>query len=133
METKICTQCGRELPIEQFYWRDKKNNLRRSECKDCHNNYVKNKYQDNKNKINFLKTKLKCAKCGDDRYYVLDFHHIDPQEKEKPVSRLLSSSASENHLQNEIDKCICLCANCHREFHYLNTLNNITLQEYLSQ
>lgn len=32
----------------------------------------------------------------------------------------------------EIEKCIPLCANCHREFHYLEKENNITIDEYLT-
>lgn len=28
-------------------------------------------------------------------------------------------------------KCIILCANCHREFHYLERLNGITIDEFL--
>lgn len=32
----------------------------------------------------------------------------------------------------EIKKCVVLCANCHREFHYLQTKNpSYTLKEYL--
>ena len=27
---KTCTKCGRLLPVENFYWRDKKKGLRRS-------------------------------------------------------------------------------------------------------
>lgn len=28
-----------------------------------------------------LRKTLKCAICGEDRFYCLDFHHIDPSEK----------------------------------------------------
>lgn len=34
--TKICTKCGKELPIEEFNWRNKVKGTRRSECKYCH-------------------------------------------------------------------------------------------------
>ena len=40
METKICTKCGRELPIDQFNWRDKSKGTRRADCKECHSNYM---------------------------------------------------------------------------------------------
>lgn len=42
METKICTKCGRELPLESFNWRDKSKGTRRADCKECHNGYMKN-------------------------------------------------------------------------------------------
>ena len=43
----------------------------------------------------------------------------------------MSTKYSLDRLQKEIDKCVVLCANCHREFHYLNLLNNISLKDYL--
>ena len=131
METKICTKCGRELPIDQYYWRDRKAGKRRSECKDCHNGYVKQKYQERKENIDDLKSSLKCAKCGDSRFYVLDFHHKDPKEKDNTIARLTANQASEERLNQELQKCICLCANCHREFHYLENQNGLTIDEYL--
>jgi hypothetical protein len=44
METKICTQCNKELPIEEFYWRDKSKGIRRANCKTCHKNKEKMRY-----------------------------------------------------------------------------------------
>ena len=133
MEKKICTQCKRELPIEDFYWRDKKRGLRRSECKDCHNGYVKRNYQEKKQRVEEIKEEFGCQKCGDKRSYVLDFHHIEPKTKEQGIARLISNNATETHINNEIKKCVCLCANCHREFHYLeNKKEGFTLEDYLN-
>lgn len=86
-----------------------------------------------KNNINKIKESFTCAKCGDNRFYVLDFHHLDPSIKEETIARMLSNSASQEKIKEEIQKCICLCSNCHREFHYLqNQNNNFSIQEYLS-
>lgn len=133
MEVKKCTKCGRELPIDQFYWRDKKAGKRRSECKDCHNGYVKDKYKERKSEIDDLKTELKCAKCGDSRAYVLDFHHINPKEKDGTIARLTANQASKERLEQELKKCICLCANCHREFYFLESKSSLTIQDYLDR
>lgn len=132
METKICTKCGRELPIDQFNFRNKAKGTRRSECKECHTAYMKQKYQEKKNEIQELKSQYSCAKCGDKRGYVLDFHHLNPEEKENTIARMLSNRYELDKVYDEINKCIVLCANCHREFHYFQTLNsNLTIEEYL--
>lgn len=64
METKICTKCGRDLSVDDFYWRNKDQGKRRSECKDCHNGYVKQKYQEKRQEISDLKMNYRCEKCG---------------------------------------------------------------------
>ena len=131
METKICTKCSKELPITDFYWRNKAKGVRRSDCKYCHCNWVKEKYKEKKQDIEEIKNTLTCKKCGDNRPYVLDFHHLKSKEKKEEISKLLSSNASWETIINEMEKCIILCANCHREFHYLEKEKNITIEDYL--
>ena len=59
----------------------------------------------------------KCVHCGliSDKLCVYDFHHLNPQEKEADPGSLLHYSW--NRIQKELDKCILLCANCHRIEH----------------
>ena len=133
METKICTKCGQERPIEDFYWRNKAKGIRRSDCKYCHNNYVKDNYAKKKDVIEELKSQCKCAKCGDDRGYLLDYHHVDPSIKDEGIARMISNNYSYDNILKEIDKCIVLCANCHREFHYLEKKINLAIEEYLEK
>lgn len=130
-ETKICTKCGRELPVTDFYWRNKAEGKRRSECKYCHGNYVKNKYREKHDELEKIKMNLSCKKCGETRFYLLDFHHLDPSIKENGVAQMLRSTADWGKIEDEIKKCIPLCANCHREFHYLEREKGINIEEYL--
>lgn len=131
METKICTKCGKELPITEFNFRNKTKGTRRADCKYCHNQYMKDAYKNKQKEIEELKSQYKCAKCGDNRGYVLDFHHIQPQDKEKDVARLVANNYTLNKVYDEIKKCICLCSNCHREFHYLEKRDGISIDDYL--
>ena len=132
METKKCSKCGKILPITDFNWRSKAKGTRRADCKYCHSQYMKDAYAKKQKEIQELKSQYKCAKCGDNRGYVLDFHHIDPSEKNIEISRMVSNNYKLNKVYDEIKKCICLCANCHREFHYLEKEKNITLNDYLT-
>lgn len=132
METKICSKCGRELPITDFYWRNKARGQRRADCKYCHNQYVKNKYQERHQEVQKIKSSLCCAKCGDTRFYVLDFHHKNPEEKNDGIAQMLRNNTPWEKIKKEMEKCVPLCANCHREFHYLQKEKNINLEEYLN-
>lgn len=134
METKICSKCGKELPLDMFNWRDKSKGTRRADCKECHSKYMKNKYQENKSIVEEIKSQQGCAKCGDTRPYVLDFHHIDPSTKVERVAKMVSNhyNANNKEIQEEITKCVVLCSNCHREWHYLLERNpELTFEKYI--
>lgn len=144
MEEKKCTKCNRILSLDNFRWKNKALNKKHSRCKQCEKeiekaNYEKRKdaiiarayqyKQENVNLVNFYKQQG-CCKCGEKRGYVLDFHHINPNQKDNTIAHMIKSSSLEN-LKKEIEKCALLCANCHREFHYLEKEQNITFSQYL--
>jgi hypothetical protein len=58
-----------------------------------------------------------CQHCGlkSDSYAVYDFHHVNHENKKADPGSLLHYSWK--RLQEELDKCILLCANCHRIEH----------------
>jgi hypothetical protein len=59
----------------------------------------------------------KCSVCGYCKCYdAMDFHHIDPSEKDFEISGNGSTKSWAN-IMIELDKCSLLCANCHREEH----------------
>jgi len=59
-----------------------------------------------------------CEKCGYNKCNAaLDFHHINPEEKEFNLGSK-GYTRSWEKVKVELDKCILVCANCHREIHY---------------
>jgi len=46
----------------------------------------------------------------------MDFHHIDPTQKDFAISAKGTTRAWEK-IRVELDKCAMLCSNCHREHH----------------
>lgn len=121
METKICSKCGRELPIDCF-------EKGRRQCKGCRRAYKKNEYNTKKAQynryainrqkrcedwINSLKTP--CVFCGESDPVCIDWHHIDPSQKSFAIS-FIKGKAKERTLE-EMKKCICVCASCHRKLH----------------
>jgi hypothetical protein len=62
----------------------------------------------------------KCQKCGYDKCIgALDFHHLDPSIKEYGWTQMRKLSIP--NMIKELDKCILVCATCHREIHYTQT------------
>lgn len=60
----------------------------------------------------------KCSVCGYDRCIAaLEFHHIDPKTKSFGIAQQ-GQTRSWDRVQEELDKCILVCANCHREIEH---------------
>lgn len=147
MDTKICSKCKKELPLDMFRWKNKAQGKKHSQCKDCqktqeHQRYLEDQekretirsYQDSYKlrKIDLVNQAKRCGclKCGELRPYVLDFHHRDKNEKVNNITYMIKSRSYQN-LKSELDKTDCLCANCHREWHHFEALG-ITYQDWLN-
>ena len=64
------------------------------------------------------KTRNPCAICG--KHFpaaVMDFHHVDASEKEACISNAVNKEWSIARLEQEISKCLLVCANDHRLLH----------------
>lgn len=84
-------------------------------CKQCNNDAV-SKVRMNRKIECILYKGGKCIKCGYDKCLsALEFHHLDPNEKDFGISN--SDRTSFEILKPELDKCVLLCSNCHRETH----------------
>ncbi len=59
----------------------------------------------------------KCQICGYDRCpEALEFHHLVKSEKDFGISNK-GYTRSWSRIKEELDKCVLLCSNCHREIH----------------
>lgn len=92
-------------------------------CKDSNHriqNYQSQQKRGIERKLAFIKDKGgQCEICGYKKNMAaLCFHHINP--KEKRISLDLRSFSNNNIkiLSEEVNKCQLLCANCHAETHY---------------
>ncbi len=119
-----CTKCEEYLSLNNFskskstefgyYWW----------CKQCHsksrkgngNTQTKAKMRNRELKSYYKKLMGgKCEKCGYAKSQaVLDFHHVNPADKEASMATLISSN-NHDRILLEIDKCVLLCKNCHME------------------
>lgn len=133
MKTKICSQCQKETPLSGFNKNRQSPDGLQWRCRECDNRickeayhkdsgrykkYAKQRSKDTRAWFVELKKQKQCAKCGDNRWYVLDFHHHN-DDKNACVARLVAHGHSKKKIMEEVKKCTVLCANCHREAHYL--------------
>ena len=65
----------------------------------------------------------------------LEFHHINPENKKFNLGLPTFSHKPMKVLQEEVSKCLLLCANCHREHHFpnYNNFNSIEETGYINQ
>jgi predicted HNH restriction endonuclease len=82
--------------------------------------YLKRAVTLRRRKIKLLVIEYKggvCVVCGYKKYSgAFDLHHIDGSKKEFGLS-MQGLTRSWEKTRKEADKCVLLCANCHREVH----------------
>lgn len=124
VDLRRCGRCQRDLPLTSF-------NRHRSGhqwwCRDCFHAYFQVRAEGHRRGVrlarqirrdrarafasDYLQTHH-CSDCGECDSDVLEFHHV--QEKRRNVADMVRLGASVRALQHELDKCLVLCANCHR-------------------
>lgn len=136
----VCSKCNESKSEAEFYefrGRNKGNKKKRSECKKCTLKIKRDRERRNNLEYDkwFKAIPKRCERCGENRSYMIDFHHINPLLKKCEISDIRSRSWSASRkievAKDEITKCIQLCSNCHREFHHLERTSGIVLDEYI--
>ena len=128
--TNKCIRCEEEKTLVNFSKQNSNHTGYRNYCKKCDGIIRKEKRDKLRKEVNAFKEEKKCKKCGESRFFVLDFHHVNPKDKEENISRLIASGVPKK-IWAEIDKTEVLCRNCHQAFHYLERTEGLTLEEYL--
>jgi hypothetical protein len=130
--TRVCTKCFVEKPVEDFGWKNRVLNRRHAVCKPCTAKRSNSWYYANKeNHIKNVMVRTKeyrqsareyvwdylsthpCEHCGESNPIVLEFHH--KSGKDLAISTMVARAYAVPSIQAEINRCIVLCANCHRK------------------
>ncbi len=126
---KECKRCGETKNLESFSKSARSKDGRQTYCRLCLNALGKKNYIDNKDRY-FLKAKARDAEldriivaaknkpCADCQIsyppYVMDFDHLNAEQKEFNISAMRRSRMAFGKIMAEIAKCEVVCANCHR-------------------
>ena len=111
---KVCKKCGVPRTPEEFYKRTDRPG-KYSWCKTCFNALAA--IRDRKRKLEAISHMGgKCQHCGYSKCIrALEFHHKDRTTKSKEFKHSGWRKWSWARVVEELNKCILLCANCHRE------------------
>lgn len=117
---KECRYCNESYPENYFgvSLTTKKKVYRRHKCRFCYHKAKKVLLESHKRWVDEYKKGIKCSFCGMSDYRVIDFHHKGDEKKDFGISAGLAEKLGLERIKKEIDKCIPLCANCHRIVHF---------------
>ena len=137
---KVCKVCKQEKEPAQFNKRSSAKDGLQNYCKECNKDKLKLHYEAHKsdykerdklyreqvkNFIRDVKASKSCVGCGISDIACLDFHHIG--DKTYEIADMVARGFSINSISKEMDKCVILCANCHRRLHYYS----LTLEQLM--
>jgi hypothetical protein len=100
---RVCKPCG-----------SKRTKVYKSKNSDKWKQYDKKQNIQYKEVVNEWKSQG-CSKCNEKRPWVIDAHHKDPETKSFAIGTAMRGI---NVLKEELNKCIPLCSNCHRDLHH---------------
>jgi len=92
---------------QRWYYKNRKHRIR---IKEDRRREIKRWFYELK------RDEYECSQCDEDRPPALDFHHEGV--KGDDVSAMVNDGYARSRIREEIDRCIVLCANCHRKEHY---------------
>lgn len=116
---KKCPRCSQKKSLSEFYQRRGKE-AGSVYCKVCTNEQTIERQKIFKQLAIDYKGGV-CVKCGYNRCNsALEFHHLNPNEKDFSLSQKKQTRFNDE-IKRELDKCILVCANCHREIHSEHT------------
>lgn len=109
--------------IKQQEW--KKNEYNKN--KDKH----RLKQQERRKQIRILVESLKspCVICGESDKCCIDFHHKNPDEKDFQIADVGIHKWGNKRIIEEIEKCVSICSNHHRQLHFYN----LTIEELIER
>jgi len=112
MEKVILKECSKHS-LTEFTWRQCENRYR---CRKCSSEAVqKRRYIIKEQAVEYKGGK--CEICGYDKCIdALEFHHLNPTQKDFGISNK-GYTRSWDNVKKELDKCILVCSNCHKEIH----------------
>ena len=116
MPRLTCKQCNIEKEASGFPVASITKSGRAGTCKECYSVRNRNKRVKRAKTLHEMFDKS-CRDCGisHDNPSFFDFHHIDKSTKHREVKQILNGSWDK--IMTEVDKCVMLCPNCHRERH----------------
>lgn len=117
---KKCPKCNIVKDLSEFY-QTKSRPTGSGMCKKCFNEYCIQRWIQRKlEAINYKGNECEDCKLhiNNTHYSVFEFHHLIPNEKDYDWTKLRLKS--NKAIQEELDRCALLCANCHRVRHALS-------------
>ena len=117
---KICVYCQKEFEVIS-----RQGGMNRKVCYECipdgleKGDRQKRERAIIRQKINQQKVKRGCDICGYNKCpTALEWHHENDNKNFNPGDIIKGTAVSFEKYQQEVDKCILVCANCHREIHW---------------
>lgn len=117
-DTRVCKYCKKNYPESDFYIAKKIRGkiYLRHKCKYCYLITKQNLRKKQQQWLDNFKKNTKCIECGFNDYRALEFHHL--YNKKFDISTGLSTShLNLECIEKELNKCVIICANCHRILH----------------